>query len=100
MKELEKFEPYGHGNHEPRFLIEKCKVAACNTVGQNGSHLKGAITDDKNTLRQIIGFGLGALCKTIKAGDSVDIVCEPSINQWNGNREIQLKIIDMKLSSN
>lgn len=98
IKDLEKFEPHGQENPEPKLLIEKCKLAACNLVGQNGNHLKGAVLDSNNTIRQIIGFGLGEWCKILKVGDAIDIVCEPMINQWNGNREIQLKIVDLRIS--
>ena len=32
----------------------------------------------------------------LSVGDKVDIVYNLSINQWNGNREIQLMIKDIK----
>jgi single-stranded-DNA-specific exonuclease len=29
-------------------------------------------------------------------GDLIDLVFEIDVNDWNGNRELQLKIIDLK----
>jgi single-stranded-DNA-specific exonuclease len=31
-------------------------------------------------------------------GDKIDVVFEVDVNEWNGNRELQMKIIDLKLS--
>lgn len=95
---IEKFSPFGVGNTKPKILIKKCKMIGCNSMGQNNKHLKGIIGDGQGTTRQIIGFGFGEWAKKLQVGDLVDIVCEPSINQWNGNREIQLKLIDLRLS--
>jgi len=35
-------------------------------------------------------------CRTLKVGDMIDMVFEVGINEWNGNREIQLTIVDLK----
>ena len=95
---LETFEPFGKGNPKPKILLSKCILLGCNPIGNNSLHLKGSVGDDKGTVRQIIGFSMGEWSKKLKPGDVIDIVCEPMINQWNGNREIQLKLVDMRLS--
>lgn len=96
VEAIERFAPFGPGNHKPTVLIRQCVVAGFQTVGQNGNHLKGVLTDGHGTLRNVIGFSLGEWCKKLNVGALVDMVCQPSINEWNGNREIQLKIIDLK----
>ena len=98
METMEKLEPYGQGNSEPKFLVQNCKLVSLNTVGASSSHLKGSVSDGDKTQRQIIGFSMIEWCKKLKVGDMLDIVCIPLINQWNGNREIQLKIVDLRLS--
>lgn len=99
METLEVFEPFGQGNPKPKILLTKCVLLGCNAIGNNGSHLKGSIGDNQGTVRQIIGFSMGGWSKKLKPGDTIDVVCEPTINEWNGNREIQLKIIDLRHSS-
>jgi single-stranded-DNA-specific exonuclease len=54
--------------------------------------------EDFNNLHKLIGFSFGNWCAKLKAGDLIDIVFELGVNEWNGNRELQLKIIDLKLS--
>ena len=98
METMEKLEPYGQGNSEPKFLVQNCKLVSLNTVGASSSHLKGSVSDGDKIQRQIIGFSMIEWCKKLKVGDMLDIVCIPLINQWNGNREIQLKIVDLRLS--
>jgi hypothetical protein len=52
----------------------------------------------------MIGFCLGDperagenWCQKLKINDKIDVVFEVGINEWNGNRELQLKIIDLRL---
>jgi len=35
----------------------------------------------------------------LKIGDKIDIVFEIDLNEWNGNRELQLTIVDLRKSS-
>ena len=39
---------------------------------------------------------MGDLVKQLMIGDFIDVVYEVSINEWNGNRELQAQIIDIK----
>ena len=45
-----------------------------------------------------IGFGLGKKIEEIKRGDLIDIVFELIVNEWNGQRNLEMKIIDLKLA--
>jgi single-stranded-DNA-specific exonuclease len=47
----------------------------------------------------MIGFGFGHLIGELKMGDRVDVVYEIGINEWNGNRELQFKIVDLLKSA-
>jgi single-stranded-DNA-specific exonuclease len=67
-------------------------------VGSTGKHLKLMIRDGSGLVRKTIGFGFGDFFDTIEVGEKVDIVFEIGINEWNGNRELELKIIDLKKS--
>jgi len=90
---LDKFAPFGHGNHEPLFMSEEIMVTAARRVGNDSKHWKLELVKD-NKRMGAIAFGLGAI--DLEIGDKIDIVYNLSINQWNGNREIQLIIKDIK----
>ncbi|MFA5029331.1 MAG: single-stranded-DNA-specific exonuclease RecJ [Patescibacteria group bacterium] len=102
--ELEKFEPYGEGNRKPLLAAFGLKVERVDTVGQDGKHLRMMVSqDDPQTpirpdWKKLIGFSFGDWCAKLKVGEEIDIVFELGVNEWNGNRELQLKIIDLKLS--
>ncbi len=102
LDSLKKFGPFGEGNPKPLFLTRGLKVLSRREVGQNGKHLKFFLHDCKennNCSLDCIGFGLsGGWRRKIKPGDKLDIVYEIDENCWNGNKEIQLKIVDLKFS--
>lgn len=93
---LEKFAPFGRGNSEPCYLARGVKVAGIQPVGQNGQHLRLMVAHKTAAVRKTIGFCFGNWCEKIKVGDALDIVFKVGINEWNGNRELELKIIDLK----
>jgi len=97
--QLEKFEPFGEGNQCPLFLLEQVKVNDVRTVGSDEKHLKLKLGQD-GVLKtyDAIGFNFGNLIEKIKYGDLIDLVCTLDANTWNGNRELQLKIKDLKLN--
>lgn len=97
--EMEKFEPFGEGNPKPRFASYNLKIEQIQAIGTDGKHLRAMVTQDENpSLHKLIGFSFGEWCARLNVGDKIDIVFEFDINEWNGNRELQLKIIDMRLS--
>ena len=100
---LSKFEPFGQGNEKPKYLAENLEIYSLEPVGQEGKHLRIMIKTPSNKIRKTIGWSLcngngTNWCKKLKPGDKIDMVFEIGINEWNGNRELQLTIIDLKNS--
>lgn len=96
---LERFEPFGEANPKPLFAAFGLQVEQIQTVGNDGKHLKVQVTQDGGQkLHKLIGFSFGEWCAKINVGDKIDIVFELGVNEWNGNRELQLKINDIRLS--
>lgn len=90
---LEKFAPFGQGNPRPRFRINNLAVKKARAIGNDGKHLRLHVGIS------CIGFNLGFWAEKLNANTPVDIICEPQWNDWNGERKIQLKIIDLQFSS-
>lgn len=97
---LARFEPHGEGNKKPLFLLCGAAVVSARAVGQKKDHLKmklKAIAKDGAIIYfDCIGFGLFSRAKDCQAGDAVDVVCELEANEYNGTRELQLKLKDMR----
>lgn len=95
---LEKFSPFGRGNERPRYFGHGLTVESFESVGTNGNHLRINLSQGNSEKKKFIGFCFGDWCQKLKAGDKIDVVFEVDVNEWNGNRELQMKIVDLKLS--
>jgi len=54
------------------------------------------IVSQGGTQRQCIGFGFGEWADQLELGGKIDLAYTAGVNEWNGNREIQLMIKDIK----
>jgi single-stranded-DNA-specific exonuclease len=101
---LSKFAPYGQMNHAPKYLTRGLEVTKIKAVGKEGKHLTLMVRHNGGRIHKTIGWSLCATddgvdwSKKIRIGDTIDLVYEISLNVWNGNRELQLTIIDLKKS--
>ena len=96
FENLEKFIPFGEGNRKPKFLAKDLTINELQTVGKDAKHLRLMVKHNTEIIRKTIGFCFGNWCTRLKRGDTIDMVFELDVNEWNGNRELQLKIVDLK----
>lgn len=95
---IKQFAPFGEGNGEPVFAAFNLRIEQLQTVGSEGQHLKLSVGEEgNNKIYKLIGFSLSEQWRELKIGDKIDIVFELGVNEWNGNRELQFKIVDLKL---
>ena len=95
--ELEKFAPFGAGNEKPKFVSKKILVMDIMRMGAQNQHIKLRVKSEESSLIYAIGFGQSEQWKALKIGDKIDMVYYPEINEYNGRRDVQLKIIDIKV---
>jgi single-stranded-DNA-specific exonuclease len=102
VNDLKKFEPFGEGNAEPVFLMKNLEISELKIVGNGSKHLKLFLRAGDGTPKifEAIGFGLVEKFPEIKKGDKIDAVFNLSEDEWNGNKKIQMKLIDLKISEN
>ena len=68
-------------------------------LGNEGQHLKLKLRGAESAKTfSAIGFNLSKDIPDLKVNDKIDLVYKLDVNEWNGNRELQLKIIDISLS--
>jgi len=96
-QQIMKLEPFGQDNPQPVFVSRQVKVIDARTVGNGQKHLKLRLSAPLSRLVfEAIGFGLGELLSQLSPEKTIDIVYNLSLNEWNGNRKLQLKIKDIK----
>ena len=100
--QIQSFSPFGKANLEPKFLVKKAEIISCRTVGNGNKHLKLEliIFGEKSLVKRInaIAFGMGNKNEVLKKGNLVDVIFELIINEWNNNRSLEMKVIDLRLS--
>ena len=93
VRDLARMEPFGPGNAEPLFLASGVSLEGCRVVGASNArgHLKFIACQNGSRINAI-GFDWGSYLETAQKGRSHDITFTPQLNEWNGQKSIQLKI--------
>ena len=99
VQELKKMEPFGEGNPQPVFLIKKAFLEEVKMVGNGSKHLKMTVREENGSPKMFdaIAFGFGGKFSELKKGNKVELVFNLEEDEWNGNKKIQMKVIDMKM---
>lgn len=97
VEAIESLEPFGVGNDRPLFVARGLEVADLKTVGTDGKHLRLMVKHNGTAIHKTIGFSFGSWAQRVRMGEKVDLVFEIGINEWNGTKETQLRIVDIKL---
>ena len=77
----------------PAILSRGVPVANAQVVGNEGRHLKLVLGQDGQTMDGI-AFRMGP--RLDEVGDWVDVVYALEVNEWNGERRLQLNIQDLR----
>jgi single-stranded-DNA-specific exonuclease len=95
VEHIKEFEPTGLGNPSPTFIGKKVEVIDVKTVGRDAKHLKLKLKQHEQVFDSIF-FGGGENYSKLTPGANIDIVYQVEENLWNGYKNIQLKIKDIK----
>jgi single-stranded-DNA-specific exonuclease len=94
--QVEAFGPFGEANPKPVLYSKNLLIVDMQRLGGDGQHLKMRLQQADSPLRSAIGFSVPIEWSGLRVGDRVDLVYYLDINDWNGRRETQLKIVDLK----
>ncbi|MDZ7737526.1 MAG: single-stranded-DNA-specific exonuclease RecJ [Bacteroidales bacterium] len=98
---LDQFQPYGPDNLAPVFMTRKVyDTGSGRVVGSSGEHLKLDLCSESTGTVSLpaIAFGQGNMIDIIKEGHPVDICYTVEINEFKGNKNLQLNIRDIRHS--
>ncbi len=89
-------EPFGPDNMRPVFISKKVVETGFSKIVKE-QHLKFSIRQ-QNVIVSGIGFNMADKFHLLQMKEPLDIVYTLDENEWNNEKNIQLKVIDIKLS--
>ncbi|MCQ2969766.1 MAG: single-stranded-DNA-specific exonuclease RecJ [Clostridium sp.] len=115
IDEIDMLEPYGKGNSKPSFAVKNLSVRGVRILGKNKNVLKLNLTDGNMFIEGIYFGDIDAFEDEIKKnydeveymrlldGNSravkMDFVYYPEINEYMGNKKVQLVISNYRVSN-
>ena len=99
---LTKLAPFGQNNPQPKFTSANLRVDDIVWMGKERQHIKlrlAAANSQDIFSVGAIAFNAPDTFKDLQLGDIIDLAYYLEINEFNGRRELQLKIIDWHQST-
>ncbi len=94
IESLSRLEPCGNGCPKPTLVLQGLTVDRVGQVG-GGRHMRLKLQSGRYAF-QAIWFSAGGETTTIAPGDVVDVAFIPQINEYRGERSVQLNVQDIR----
>ncbi|MFN4314983.1 MAG: single-stranded-DNA-specific exonuclease RecJ [Chitinophagaceae bacterium] len=91
---LTQMEPFGPGNDRPVFMARALRDTGASRILKE-QHLRASLRQG-NFQFNGIGFGLADKFELLSEGRQVDVVFKLDVNEWNNEKNLQLRIVDIK----
>ena len=96
LEEWEQLEPFGQANPEPRFASRDLLICDARRIGKDLSHLKMRVRAEAMDPTDCVALGHGHWTDGVGPGDLVSALYAPQVNEWNGRRQLQFNIKDLR----
>lgn len=90
---LARLEPFGFANPEPVFVARGLTIAQIIPT-KNPIHVRLVIQTASGSTVQGIAFGIGERLVQSGAGAGVDVMFQPNVDEWKGNRSLKWQVKD------
>jgi len=92
IEAVQAFMPFGQDNPEPKFT-SRAMIEEVMVMGKEKTHIKFRLGG-----KWALAFSKAEELAHLKAGDMIDFVYTVGFNEFNGRREAQLKIVDLRIA--
>lgn len=96
VSELSKLEPFGEGNRQPVFLLKNCTVRSKKSL-KEGKYTSFEVQSGGAVLKAL-SFQIPFAQFYAENGSQLDIMATAEINEYNGNRSVNLKVQEIRPS--
>ena len=94
IESLSVLEPCGNGCPKPVLMMKNLTIDRIQQVG-GGRHMRLRLRNGRHVLNAIY-FSASAETASIQPGDVVDIAFTPQINEFRGERTVQMNVLDIR----
>ena len=98
IENLAKMEPFGNGNPEPVLKIARSSVLSVRRMGADGQHVKLALRDKNGKVLQMLAFNAPEEFFR-EPGDEIAAWFQPIINEWQGARTVEGRLLHVQYLS-
>jgi single-stranded-DNA-specific exonuclease len=89
-------QPFGPGNPQPVFIARGLTDVGSRIVKEQ--HVRFSLQQN-SIIMDGIGFGLAGKFHLLQTGSPIDLVFTLEENEWNNQKNLQLKVIDFALAT-
>ena len=95
---VNRLEPFGEGNRRPVFMSTSLQVLTSDLMGGTKKHVRCQLGDRMGNAMKFVGFNFSDRFGLFAPGNRIDVAYDIGLNEWNGRKEIQCKLVDVRLS--
>lgn len=100
VNELKGLEPFGQGNEKPQFAQKNLRIRSVRAIGRNNNVVRMTVVTEQGRPMEAMVFTVAdQFVEEAKQSRSIDVIYYPDINEYNGNRTLQIVVRAYKLHS-
>lgn len=96
VEQIMTLEPFGNGNPQPIIKSEQVTVINLRRMGSDAQHVKLEVRDAWGRTLSILAFNAPEHF-FVEPGTHVDIWYQPDINEWNGRRTVEGRLLHLEV---
>ncbi|MCR5612005.1 MAG: single-stranded-DNA-specific exonuclease RecJ [Clostridiales bacterium] len=94
-RQLEMLSPFGEGNPCPVFHVSNVSPFHIKRFGCDGQHLRMDLRQGRSSFESVYFCG-GSSFESIMRAESISLLYSPTVNNWNGSENLQMRIISVR----
>lgn len=95
--QLASLEPFGNGNPEPVLRLDNALVVNLRRMGSESQHVKIQVQDSEKNKLELLAFNAPEPW-FVEPGEYINVWFEPNINEWNGNKSVEGRLLHLELA--
>lgn len=95
VNDIASLEPFGNGNPQPILRVSGVTVTSKRVMGDSGQHIKLELQHTDGARMQMLAFSAPSHFY-VEVGTVVNVWFQPDINEWNGRRSVEGRLLHIE----